>query len=133
MNLLNFVKNECIATGVSVSNKTECLQKVAQLAKKSSVLKNISEKEIFEALQNREELGSTGFENGIAIPHCRLENVEEFVVGFITIPDGIDFAALVDKCSTSPPVSGVAIWNSCEGLMVPILGSTLSIKLAMQF
>ena len=97
MNLLNFVKNECIATGVSVSNKTECLQKVAQLAKKSSVLKNISEKEIFEALQNREELGSTGFENGIAIPHCRLENVEEFVVGFITIPDGIDFAALDGK------------------------------------
>jgi len=94
MDLINLVKVECTVTDASVSNKTECLQKVAQLAKTSSVLKNISETEILEALQKREDLGSTGFENGIAIPHCRLENVDEFVVGIMTIPEGIDFDAL---------------------------------------
>lgn len=94
MDLLNLVKSECTATDVSVSNKTECLQKVAQLAKQSAILENISETDLLEALQNREKLGSTGFENGIAIPHCRLDNVNEFVVGIITIPDGIDFDAL---------------------------------------
>ncbi len=99
MDILDLVKNECTATDASVSNKTECLQKVAQLAKKSSVLKNISETEIFEALQAREKLCSTGFENGIAIPHCRLENADEFVVGILTIPEGIDFDALDGKKS----------------------------------
>ena len=94
MDLLNLVKNECTATGASIKSKTECLKKVAQLAKKSSILANIPEAEIFEALQAREKLGSTGFENGVAIPHCRMENVEEFVIGIITIPEGIDFEAL---------------------------------------
>jgi len=94
MDLLNLVKNECTTTGASIKSKTECLQKVAELAKKSPALKNISEAEIFEALQAREKLGSTGFENGIAIPHCRMEDMEEFVVGIITIPEGIDFDAL---------------------------------------
>lgn len=94
MDLLNLVKNECTTTGASIKSKIECLQTVAKLAKKSPSLKNTSEADIFEALQEREKLGSTGFENGIAIPHCRLENVDEFVVGIITIPEGIDFDAL---------------------------------------
>jgi len=94
MDLLNFVKVECIATEASASSKTECLRNIAQLAKRSSTLSAISETEIFEALEKREALGSTGFENGIAIPHCRLENINEFVVGMTTLPDGVDFNAL---------------------------------------
>lgn len=94
MNLMKIAKPECIATDVSVSDKTDCLRKVAQLAKKSSSLENISETAVFEALQKREELGSTGFENGIAIPHCRMDKVEEFVVGVMTIPGGIEFDSL---------------------------------------
>ena len=94
MDLLNLVKSECTATCASIKSKTECLQKVAQLAKQSSSLANLTEAEILQAFQKREELGSTGFENGIAIPHCRMDNVEEFVIGIITIPEGIDFDAL---------------------------------------
>lgn len=97
MDLLNLVKIECIATAVSASSKLECLHNIARLAKKSSPLSNISETEIFEALEQREDLGSTGFENGIAIPHCRLENINEFVVGIMTLPDGIEFDALDGK------------------------------------
>lgn len=94
MNLLTITKRECIATGVSASDKTDCLHKVAQLAKQSPCLKAVSDTDIFEALQKREALGSTGFENGIAIPHCRMDNVDAFVVGVMTVPGGIDFDSL---------------------------------------
>jgi len=99
MDILNIVKRECIDIDRSISNKAECLQKVAKLAKHSAVLENISEEEILTALQRREEMGSTGFENGIAIPHCRLKEVKEFVVGIITIPDGVNFDAIDGKLS----------------------------------
>jgi len=45
-------------------------------------------------LQARESLGSTGVGKGIAIPHCRLKAVKDFVVGAVTVPSGVDFDAL---------------------------------------
>jgi PTS system nitrogen regulatory IIA component len=94
MDLQNYTKIECVEAGVTVSDKTECLRQATKLAKNSSILKNVTEAEIFEALQAREKIGSTGFENGVAIPHCRLKNTTEFVMGIISIPDGVDFDSL---------------------------------------
>jgi PTS system nitrogen regulatory IIA component len=50
--------------------------------------------EILQALEAREALGTTGFGKGIAIPHCRLKSAPDFVVGAVTVPAKVDFAAL---------------------------------------
>src|SRR4030042_497855 len=94
MKLADVLHKECIAVNARLSDKTEVLQEVARLAKKSSILDSVSEQEILAGLQARESLGSTGVGKGIAIPHCRLKTVKDFVVGIVTVPSGVDFDAL---------------------------------------
>ncbi|HSB96416.1 MAG TPA: PTS sugar transporter subunit IIA [Spongiibacteraceae bacterium] len=48
------------------------------------------------SLQARERLGSTGLGSGIAIPHCRLKNLDAVVGGLITLAEPIDFDAIDD-------------------------------------
>ena len=49
---------------------------------------------IYESLIAREKLGSTGFGNGIAIPHCRLEQCTEPVGALLQLESRIDFDSL---------------------------------------
>lgn len=99
MDIFNSLKEECIQIGSTAKNKKELLGEIAKLAKKSSLLDSIPENVLFQALTDRESTGSTGFENNIAIPHCRLKEVPDFIVGLIIIPEGIDFEAYDRKPS----------------------------------
>lgn len=49
---------------------------------------------IYESLIAREKLGSTGFGNGIAIPHCRLEQCTEAIGALLQLNSKIDFDSL---------------------------------------
>ena len=49
---------------------------------------------IYENLIARERLGSTGFGNGIAIPHCRLEDCHQAIGALLQLDGKIDFDAL---------------------------------------
>jgi mannitol/fructose-specific phosphotransferase system IIA component (Ntr-type) len=99
MGLFAALRKECIQLDSRSRDKESLLSEVADVAKRCRVLDSISREALLTALQDREQLGSTGFENGIAIPHCSLESVPEFVVGVITIPKGIEFRALDGKAS----------------------------------
>jgi len=46
------------------------------LAHRAAVVLNVEDDIVFNALLKREELGSTGVGNGVAIPHVRLEQVK---------------------------------------------------------
>jgi mannitol/fructose-specific phosphotransferase system IIA component (Ntr-type) len=48
-------------------------------------------------LKRRENLGSTGFGGGVAIPHCRSLVVKRLRVAFARKPEGLDFDALDGK------------------------------------
>jgi len=94
MNLSKYLQEECIQVGYEALDKPSVLKAIARLAKKHPFLQEIREEEIFQGLIEREKLGSTGFNHEIAIPHCRLENVADFVVGILTIPKGVDFDSI---------------------------------------
>jgi PTS system nitrogen regulatory IIA component len=49
---------------------------------------------VFESLVAREKLGSTGFGNGIAIPHCRLQNCAAPVSAVIHLDAPVEFDAI---------------------------------------
>jgi PTS system nitrogen regulatory IIA component len=93
MELQEVMETECIRTGGSAGSKDEVLKEVAELAARSSALAGFSAKKLYKELAAREEQGTTGFERGIAIPHCSLKGLERFVVGAVTYPDGVDFDA----------------------------------------
>jgi PTS system nitrogen regulatory IIA component len=46
------------------------------------------------SLQARERLGSTGLGSGIAIPHCRLKNLDAVSGALVTLAEPIDFDAI---------------------------------------
>jgi PTS system nitrogen regulatory IIA component len=93
MKLSDVIRLECVKPQASVEDKAMALCEIAALARKSPLCRNVSEESILEALQDRETLGSTAFGHGVAIPHCRLSTIHEFVVGLISVPDGVDFEA----------------------------------------
>lgn len=97
MNLFDVFRRECTAVGSRAADKHDVLQQVAELAKETPCLHHVHPSEIRRGLEEREALGSTGFGNEIAIPHCRLASVQEFVVGLVTFADGVDFDALDDQ------------------------------------
>jgi PTS system nitrogen regulatory IIA component len=93
MKLSELLRSECICVHSKADDKALALCEIASLAKNSAVLKNVSEEAILEAFQDRETLGSTAFGNGIAIPHCRVRDAKDFVIGLMTIPRGAEFEA----------------------------------------
>lgn len=52
---------------------------------------------IYTALVAREQLGSTGIGNGIAIPHCRVGTCDKITGALVTLDQGIDFDAVDDQ------------------------------------
>jgi len=92
MNLRDTVHADLVSLDFSARNKDEVLQHIARLATQSPAC-SVAEDEVYRALQQRERMGSTGFEKGIAIPHTRLEGLTDFVVGVVVLPEGVNFKA----------------------------------------
>ena len=73
-------------------SKKRALEQIANLI--SSQVPELEMQDVFEALIAREKLGSTGFGNGIAIPHCRLEGCDTPVSALLHLEKPIDFDAI---------------------------------------
>lgn len=99
MNLWQNLHSECISTQVSASNKQEVLATIARTSSQAKQLAEIGTESILEALTARERLGSTGLSDGIAIPHCSFEGLDEFIVGVVTTAKPIAFDALDERPS----------------------------------
>ncbi|MEA1987096.1 MAG: PTS sugar transporter subunit IIA [Candidatus Marinimicrobia bacterium] len=88
------LKIECCETNLKAKNKEEALIKISESMAK--YLKFPNEK-IFDALQKREKQSSTGFDNGIAIPHSQIDGLEQFVIGLFVSKHGIEFDSIDKK------------------------------------
>ncbi|MGI3746490.1 MAG: PTS IIA-like nitrogen regulatory protein PtsN [Janthinobacterium lividum] len=73
-------------------SKKAVLQYIASMIGKQ--VPDLDEQVVFESLIAREKLGSTGFGNGIAIPHCRLKGCSTPVSAVLHLERPIDFDAI---------------------------------------
>ncbi|MDR9863846.1 MULTISPECIES: PTS IIA-like nitrogen regulatory protein PtsN [Pseudomonas] len=73
-------------------SKKKALEQIANLIARE--VPALEMQDVFEALIAREKLGSTGFGNGIAIPHCRLKGCTEPVSALMHLEAPIDFDAI---------------------------------------
>ncbi|QAX81859.1 PTS IIA-like nitrogen regulatory protein PtsN [Candidatus Pseudomonas adelgestsugas] len=74
------------------SSKKKAIEEIAKLI--SREVPDLAEQIVYESLIAREKLGSTGFGNGIAIPHCRLQGCEWPVSALLHMDKPIDFDAI---------------------------------------
>ncbi|TVR67053.1 MAG: PTS sugar transporter subunit IIA [Spirochaetaceae bacterium] len=97
MDLLQALRPECCSVNLSAHDKDAVLRRLAELACKSTLIEPIGVERVYQHLKEREEQGSTGFGNGVALPHAGIEELEEFVVGVAISPRGVDFGSLDRK------------------------------------
>jgi PTS system nitrogen regulatory IIA component len=97
MRLSKAIRKECLCAKAHCTDKEQVLREAANLAKKSPELNNIPVERILQGFRDRESLCSTGVGDGIAIPHCRIPNVTDFVVGMITLETPVDFDSVDEK------------------------------------
>ena len=97
MKLEQALKDPCIIINGSFENKEAVLDEVANRVCAFLHIEGACMTSVREALAEREAMGSTGIGKGIAIAHCHIDAIEEFIVGAITIPQGVDFQSLDGK------------------------------------
>ncbi len=73
-------------------SKKRVLEQIANLVAKD--IPDLDVQDIFENLIAREKLGSTGFGNGIAIPHCRLNGCQAPISAVLHLAAAVDFDAI---------------------------------------
>jgi PTS system nitrogen regulatory IIA component len=93
MELADILADRAVLTCIDVKSKRQLFE---QLADKAAELTGHSRAELFEAIETREELGSTGLGNGIAIPHGKVAGLNGVCAVFAKLNEPIEFDALDD-------------------------------------
>ncbi len=88
MNLADIIDSRFVLAKLKVQNKKQLLHEVAQTF---GGLVAVDQRVIFEVLNTREKLGSTGLGQGIAIPHGRLPGINRVYGLFAKLAQPIAF------------------------------------------
>lgn len=91
MQLAEFLDFDAIKTGLSGGSKRSLLQQLANLAGQRLGMDSAA---ILASLSERERLGSTGFGQGVAIPHGKIEGLTRIYGLFVRLAEPIDYKAL---------------------------------------
>ena len=106
MLLEEIINPDAVLCNAHARSKKHCLEILGELLVRSQP--DIAAEDIFERLIERERLGCTSLEAGVAFPHCRVEGIGRCIAALIKLSEPIDFDA-----TDGEPVDLVF------GLMVP--------------
>ena len=89
----------CVASSLSAGSKKQLLQEMAEMAVACGAIGNskIKARDIVSAVMERERLGSTGVGSGVAIPHARLEGLDEVKAVFARLETPLEYEAVDDR------------------------------------
>ena len=94
MELADILAKHAVLTCTGVSDKRQIFDILAQ---KAAELTAFPVGQILSTLLDREELGSTGLGNGIAIPHGKLKGLKGVTAVFARLDQPIDFDSVDDE------------------------------------
>ncbi|AYF40700.1 PTS sugar transporter subunit IIA [Ethanoligenens harbinense] len=92
----NLLKPESIFFDVEVpsTSKTDAVKTVSKLC---STYGNVKEDTLLKIFMDREEVDSTGFGGGIAIPHAKISGLKNPFVAIIRFKEPVDWDAIDDE------------------------------------
>lgn len=88
MDFATLLKPEAVKVVSTASSKKRLLHEIGDLVE---VAYGLQSERVVEALLARESLGPTGVGHGVALPHARLDGVEDVVGAFILLDKPVDF------------------------------------------
>jgi len=92
MQILDFLSVDSIKLSMESKNKKDAIKELVDVLVKSGKVKD--KKKMIQTLMEREELGSTGIGQGIAIPHGKSDTVSDLAAAFGISTDGVSFDSL---------------------------------------
>jgi len=95
MKLMDFLIPEAIEPNIKSNNKTDAIKELAALLKSTGTIAD--DEPVAKVVLEREELGSTGIGEGIAVPHGKSDAVDNVVAAFGRSEKGIDFKSEADN------------------------------------
>lgn len=94
MELADILAEESVVVCTGLKTKREVLEKLAEQAAKAT---GQDASAVFEAVYDREALGSTGLGNGIAIPHGKFAGISGVTAVFARLSEPVEFDAVDDQ------------------------------------
>ena len=94
MEIADILTPQSIVPKLSATSKKQVLQ---ELAKRAATVTGLKDRFIFDALLQRERLGTTGVGHGIDIPHGKLEGIDKLFGLFARLEKPVDFDAIDEQ------------------------------------
>ncbi len=94
MQISDFLSPADVVLDVRASDKSRLLRELSVQAAAKAGLKA---EDVFEQIAKREELGSTGVGNGVALPHARFKGIKSPFGLLARLRQAIDFEAIDDR------------------------------------
>ncbi|KAA0909802.1 PTS sugar transporter subunit IIA [Aquicoccus porphyridii] len=91
MELSSILKAEAVKVISTASSKKRLLHEMGEIA---SAVYGIDTARAVDALLERESLGPTGVGHGVALPHARIEDVDQVIGVFVMLEKPIEFEAV---------------------------------------
>lgn len=94
MKLSDFVVREAILVNLKATTKEEAIREIVNSLQAAGRVSESDTESVTRAILNREELGSTGIGQGVAVPHTRHPTVSRLIGTVALSRQGVEFAAL---------------------------------------
>lgn len=94
MKLSEIMSGNSVIVGLKANSKRQLLQ---ELANKAAEVAGISDRTVFDAVLERESLGTTGFGEGTALPHGRFAELDKIYGFFAKLAAPVDYDAVDGK------------------------------------
>ena len=94
MKLLDFVVREAVIVDLQATGKEEAIREMVGSLHRAGRLAENDLESVIRAILGREELGSTGIGQGVAVPHTRHPTLQRLIGTVALSRRGVDFAAL---------------------------------------
>lgn len=95
MKLDELIQPESVLCNAHARSKKHCLEILSELLVRT--LPDVTADDIFESLIERERLGCTSLDQGVAFPHCRVEGLETSVAALMKLSEAVDFDSADDE------------------------------------
>ena len=92
MILENIIRPDSVLCNVSARSKKHSLEILSELLTRPNP--DIANEEVFSRLIERERLGCTSLNRGIAFPHCRVNGVNRYTGALIKLQEPVDYDSL---------------------------------------
>jgi PTS system nitrogen regulatory IIA component len=94
MELADILAEESVLVCADITSKRDVLLKLAEMV---AALTGQPASDAFDALNDRESLGSTGLGNGIAVPHGKFAPLKSVLAVFMKLETPVDFESVDDQ------------------------------------